>query len=243
MVGVLGIGLLLGPCLMAQPATCYSLSLSEHFNEHELIVPDFQTCLTYHDRYGAADHLIISCHDQYGRVVGEYRMAKTLGANEVPLDLHQLGVARTDARYTLSFINERGQRYRIPFRVQVSENTQPTVNIEADAVMMDCEASQGNLVHYYGTITGGKAPYQARWTVVDDSGQDLYQPREDHIAKKGQTPTVTVESTPTYYVALEVKDACGETAQQVVNVQCDGVLEKSNTLFVKSIRPKQTTTP
>lgn len=243
LVGVLGMGLLRSPGLMAQPATCYALSLSEHFYEGEITVPDFEMCLTYQDRYGTADHLLIYCHNQYGRSVGEYRLPKVLGANEVPLDLRQVGVTQTDVPYTLSFKDEVGQQHRIPFLVRVSDNPEPTVTIEADAVALDCEAPQGNLVHYYGAIAGGKAPYQARWTVVDASGKELYQPREDQIEKKGNTPTVTVESRPAYTVALEVEDACGQTARQMVTVECDGTLDKNNTLFVKSIRPKQTTTP
>lgn len=232
----------LTPPLLAQPETCYTLSLSEHFME-EVSLPDFHSCLSYQDRYGTDEHLTLTFTNQYGRRVGQYRMPKGFGSNQHPLDLRSVGVILTDSPYLLSFTDEWGTSCHIPFRVVVSEAPAPTVHIEADALSLDCASSEGNVVNYYGKVQGGKAPYEAVWRVLDSSGRELYQPRTDQLSKKGRTPMVVVESRPTYYVLLEVRDACGETAQQVVNVQCNGDLEKSNTLFVKPIRPKQQAAP
>ena len=234
---------LLAQGAFAQEETCYALSLSEHTYPAAVVLPSFQSCLSYEDRYGMKDHLTITFTNAYGRKVGQYELPKTFGHNQQALDFASVGISQTEERYTLSFTDDIGQKHRIPFLVKISESDPPTVDIESEAVSLDCEASTGNVVQYFGNIQGGKAPYQIAWKVLDESGKELYQPRQDHIAKKGYTPTITVESTPTYYVSLEIQDACGETAQQVINLQCDGDVKKSNTLFVKSIRPKQETTP
>jgi len=223
----------------APDTACYYINLDNRFHQGTHVLADFHLCLQYTDRLARGNQVKLNFLNWKRQVVGTYSLPKSYGSNSAELDLSSVGVWEAEKTYTISFTNEIGQKRQIPFKIILNEPDQPQVDIQANPLSLDCEAVEGNLVDFHGFIRGGKAPYQVFWQVLHDNGEThLFQPREDHIPKAGYTPTIQVTKSPSYYVMIDVFDACDQQAQQILYVSCEGKIEKNNTLFLKIINDK-----
>jgi hypothetical protein len=222
-----------------QKVTCYYLSLKSNENRMMTKIPDYRLCLEYQSNNPKQKYLDLYFYDWKQQEVGTHQEVIAYGINSFSLDLLTIGVSEPEDIYILKYSDGYGNLQTLPFKIIPSEQKAPEVEIQIQPVSMPCKEPTGHLVELYGRIYGGKPPYTVDWQVLAEDGQTpLYQPRREYLEKAGFTPMVNVEAAPVYYVSFSVKDACGETNEQIVSISCEEELQKNHSVFIKNIQEK-----
>lgn len=199
-------------------------------------ISDFKLQLEYNDVYGKTKELMYKIYDWKRTVVATLVMDKSLGLNNYTLNLGDLYSAwELDKIYIGELIDEAGTLYKLPLRLVTKPKMPgPVVDIVVNPLHVGCDNLSQSMVEFYGTISGGKAPYTVNWYVLNNTRTDfLYQPKEETIALAGKTPRISVDKNPAYYVAFYVKDACGNEQKKIVNLTCGENKKQINTVFVE----------
>lgn len=214
-----------------------SLNTAAEGTPHE--ISDHLLHLEYRDAYGTTPELVFKIYDWKRNAVATLRMDKSLGLNHYTIRLNEVYDSwEMNKVYMGEFKSEEGTLYKLPIRlVPPPEKPDPIVNIVVNPVQIGCHDDlSGNLVEFYGDITGGKAPYTINWYVLNSSRTDfLYQPKTENIRLPGKTSLIRVDKDPEYYVVLYVKDACGKEQKKIVNLACGNKQKKINTVFVEEL--------
>ncbi len=200
--------------------------------------------IQYTDAYGQKNECVLKIYNWKREEVAVYSLYKEFGLNSFNIDLGSVFVSWKEGEiYACEMTDESGHLYELLLRKQLITTVAPTVDILVNPIRMECKALTGNLVEFYGQISGGKTPYQVNWYVLNQAQSDfLYQPREEIIAEPGKTMVIYVNKNPDYYVLVHVKDACGNEQKQMVHVLCSDKKKKINTLFVEPLRELPTPT-
>lgn len=216
-------------------STCFHININRinELKSVEFIHPDI--CLDFYDSYGIKDTLDLFLYDWRGNLLSHPRLKKSYGNNSYSINLNQYNIEAGKEAYRLKVFNDAGKKYILYFKLlPPPEKPDPIVDIFVNPVELQCEEPTGNLIEFYGTIDGGKAPYNVSWVIMNEGQTSLlYQPRRLTISKPGYTPSIQINKSPSYAVMLHVTDACGNDGQQIVNIQCKPDIEKSNNLFIE----------
>lgn len=192
--------------------------------------------IQYYDSYGEKESLNLKVYNTKRETVGEYSVHKDFGANYYTIQIENIFSAwSVDEMYSVEIVNEANAvNVLLLKKIAPPKVEGPQVNILVNPIRMKCEKSEPGTVEFYGQISGGKTPYTTSWYIMNQSRTNLmYQPRQDVIARPGNTPVVTVDAAPEYVVVLNVVDACGNEVTQQVVVTCDTKEKKINTLFIE----------
>jgi len=213
--------------------TCMYVNLNKLHEQKLVELYHTLICFEYEDVYGTDPFLPMRFYDWQHQLIAQTDMPKQYGRNAYSLDLVQLGIPFNRQIFTLETVNETGKKMTFVFRLNPPPDLpDPVVDILVTPVSLRCNQSTGNLVAFYGTIKGGKAPYQVEWTVANASQSALlYQPRSMKVDKAGQIPAIEITQSPEYVVQLHVTDACGNEGKQIVSVRCQEHKDNPNTLF------------
>lgn len=227
------------PSFAQEDAACYFLPLNKIEDDKLSRIPNYSLCLEYQSDNPKQKLLDIAFYNWKQQKVGEHQVLVAFGNNSFSLDLLSVGVSEPENLFTMKFRDGHDNVKTLPFKVTPIDHKSPEVEIQIQPVSMPCDEPTGHLVEVYGRIYGGKPPYTVDWQVLAEDGQThLYQPRREYLEKAGLTPMVNVEAAPIYYVSFEVKDACGETNEQIVSISCEGELKKNHTVLIKNIQEK-----
>lgn len=193
--------------------------------------------LAYDDRYGQAADIPLTLYNWKHEKVGQYRLQKSYGLNHFNIALNGAALA-LDETYCGQLIDEGGRRYELFFKRRAPpEADAPQVSILVNPVSFECGNPTQSLVEFYGQIQAGRAPYEVNWYVMNPARTAfLYQPRDASLAHAGATPVVQVEHLPDYYILLNVRDACGREAQQMVYLTCSRKKGKVHTVMVEPLK-------
>jgi hypothetical protein len=194
--------------------------------------------LEYHDYTGASKEMALSVYDWHRVLKGQVKLSKSFGLNTFKINLSKLGGDwEFDQVYTLVFTEGNNRLKEIFVKRLTRDNlTPPTVDILVNPIQFKCEGLLPNLVDYYGVISGGRAPYQIQWFVLNGQRTDfLFQPREEKIEAAGKTMVVSVDKSPEYYVLLYVTDACGNQGKKMLQVTCNTPTKNISTIFVEPL--------
>lgn len=195
--------------------------------------------LQYQDIYGQWPELTLRIFNWKREELANYQMAKSYGINYFQLNLGKIFASwPLNEMYSCRLSDESGHVYEfLVKKIPVPEMTPPKVSILVNPLQTDCDKFTTNIVEFYGQIEGGKAPYQIHWYVLNEERTNfLYQPREETIEKAGKSMVIQVDKAPSYYVLLNVKDACGSEQQKIIHLTCDKQKEVVNTLFIEPLR-------
>jgi len=224
----------------------YYLDINKVSKETVNTIHDELLAIQYYDSYGQEKEIPLKIYNWKREQVATYSLSKEFGLNNFSINL---GVAydswKEGEMYTCEMADESGHRYELILRKQTLKNEPPKVNLLVNPVHLQCKELTGNLVEFYGEISGGKTPYQVSWYVLNNDRTDfLYQPREEVVTVPGNTLVIRVDKNPDYYVMLHVRDACGNEQKQIVHLVCQGKKKKINTLFVEPLKelPNRTKT-
>lgn len=226
--------------------TLYYLDMNKASKETVNTIHDELLAIQYYDSYGQEKEIPLKIYNWKREQVTTYSLSKAFGLNHFSINLGTAYDAWKEGEiYTCEMADESGHRYELILRKQTLKHEPPKVKLLVNAVHLQCKALTGNLVEFYGEISGGKTPYQVRWYVLNNEQTDfLYQPREEVVTVPGNTLVIRVEKNPDYYVMLLVRDACGNEQKQMVHLVCQGKKKKINTLFVEPLQalPNKTKT-
>jgi hypothetical protein len=192
--------------------------------------------IQYRDIYGSAKTIPLTIFNWKHEKVAEITLAKEFGLNHFEVDLKKYASTFSkDEIYTCDLVDEKGKVYSAAIRYAPAAKIEISLEIFVRPVQLQCGNSLGeNMVEFYGNIGGGKAPYEARWYVLNDKRTEfLYQPKEVTIDRPGNTSSIQVDKSPEYFVLLYVKDACGNEQKKTVQVTCEAGQKKINTLFLQ----------
>lgn len=216
----------------------YYISLNEANGATMHDISDKTLSLQYYDSYGRLKDIALSIYDWKHALVATISLDKSFGLNSYVIDLDNVySDWKIRSIYTCELRDENNRKYVLPIRlVAPPETPGPDVSILVNPLEVSCEDVTTNVVEFYGSIDGGKAPYTVQWYILNDSRtQFLYQPREEIITKAGKTPVISVDANPDYYVVMFVKDACGNVQQKVVNLTCEENHKKINSVFIEQL--------
>lgn len=202
-------------------------------------VQDEHLHLQYHDRYGQQAEITLHVYDWKHEAAATFQLSKTYGLNYYSIGLASFyGAWKEGEIYTFALEDESQHTYTLYVRkVGPPKKEKPAVNIFVNPVHLECSALTGNVVEFYGGISGGKPPYKVSWYVMNEHRTDfLYQPREEVIERPGNTMVIRVDKNPDYYVMLQVRDACGNEEKQMVNLLCEDGKKQIHTLFVEPLK-------
>ncbi|MBD2769217.1 hypothetical protein IC235_15100 [Hymenobacter sp. BT664] len=224
-----------------EPEASYYLNLNQGVptTVHEL--QEGALNLQYEDRLGRAAELPLTVYNWKREPLVSYRLAKTYGSNYFRIDLGPLFAEWvTGETYTVEARDESGQTLALCLRkIEPVRKELPNVRLVVNPVRFSCREPTGNAVEFHGEISGGKAPYQVNWYVLDEERTNfLYQPREQRIEAAGSTAVVTLDKNPNYYVLMRVQDACGSQRDQMVYLECPEKRRRVHTLFVEPLRER-----
>lgn len=218
--------------------TLYYLDMNKASKETVHTIHDELLAIQYYDSYGQEKELPLKIYNWKREQVATYSLSKEFGLNNFSISLGAAYNAWQEGElYTCEMADESGHRYELILRKLTLKNEPPKVNLLVNPVHLQCKEVAGNLVEFYGEISGGKTPYQVSWYVLNNERTDfLYQPREEVITVPGNTMVIRVDKNPDYYVMLHVRDACGNEQKQMVHLVCQGKKKKINTLFVEPLK-------
>lgn len=210
-------------------------------NANKKIVHDITNgvlSLEYNDVYGRKDALALKIYNWKRTIVANVSLSKTRGINRYSFNLETL-LQNPEKNYVYycEAVDENGGQHVLPIRlVDPPEAVAITASVFVAPTVLSCDVSESSLVEFYGSVTGGKAPYTVNWYVLNTTRTDfLYQPREQKINQAGTTASVQLDANPDYYVLMDVTDACGAQQQQVVQVVCERGKKKINTVFFETM--------
>jgi hypothetical protein len=195
--------------------------------------------IQYHDLYGRKPDMPLDLLNEKGERVAQFILSKQYGLNHFRIDL---GAAYTawpkGAIYSCRMTDEKGKRLALLVRRSLDDSDPPAISIFVNPIDLACEPDpSAHLVDFYGTISGGKAPYAISWYIMNESRSALlYQPRTETVERPGNTVTTRIDQQPAYYVVAIVRDACGKEDQQMVQLVCEDDKKKINTVFVEPLR-------
>jgi hypothetical protein len=220
----------------AKNATFFDINADEPGTIHPLYSAALN--IQYHDMFGQSNEIALTVANAKGEIVSSYALSKTYGINLFKIDLGSLYESWKEKDiYTFSLVDEMGRSRKILLKKSLPLSEEITLGILVNPVHMDCEAMAGNLVDVYGSIEGGKAPYEVNWYIMNEARNEfLYQPREQQIQRPGNTAVIRIDKNPAYHVMMLVRDACGKEQKQMVLVTCTESKKKVNTLFVEPLK-------
>jgi len=200
-------------------------------------VKDKTLFLEYYDNQGTWKELPIRFYNWKNEQVAVAALAKAFGANYFQIDLNQIYSSWEDDKvYSCRVVDETKKKYELSFQFSKPKGDKPTLDIIMNPISLNCEIPSNSVAEFYGSISGGKAPYTVNWVVANDNQSALlYQPKQEVIENADRSSMITVDKAPAYYVLMQVKDACGEIEQKVLYVSCDNKNRKVNTIFVEPL--------
>ena len=193
----------------------------------------------YHDKFGQSGQIPLTIYNWKLEVVGNFELDKNFGLNNYTIDLgSKIGSLETNKVYYCALVDESGEKHEWNFKnISPVRSKDLTIDIIVNPKRMSCNNISPNLVEFYGRIEKGKAPYTVRWYVMNQGKSDfLFQPKEDKLNKRGRTSVVQVDKVPSYYVVMEVTDACGTSAKQMVFLDCQKQKKRINTMFIQPLK-------
>ncbi len=223
------------PRTMAKEKTVYYHNINLNSTQPGLVFEP-RLNIQYYDGYGEKESVSLKVYNTKREVVGEYGVHKDYGLNYYTIQIDNIfAVWPIDETYTVELTNEANAVNVLLLKKIAQPMVEgPQVNILVNPIRMKCEKSEPGTVEFYGQISGGKTPYTTSWYIMNQSRSTLlYQPRQEVIARPGNTPVVTVDATPEYVVVLNVVDACGNEVTRQVVVTCQENEKKINTLFIE----------
>ncbi|MEN7550543.1 hypothetical protein AAG747_21665 [Rapidithrix thailandica] len=162
--------------------------------------------------------------DKFQRELASVTLAKEYGQNNYALRLFASGYTgwQEGERYRLVVSDEQGREHALYFKCVKGAVEKPSPNIRMNAVSVDCDRAEGNLVEFLGTVEQGQAPYRVEWLVSTDREGEalLYEPLEATVQRGGEVPRIQLDKAGGYYVTLKVWDLCGQYGEQVAKVDC-----------------------
>jgi hypothetical protein len=214
------------------------ISMNEDHGTYIYSISNNKLNLEYHDSYGTKPSLSLRVYDRTRKLVINSSLDKSFGLNHYRIDLQTLYSNWVhNTIYQAEMVDESGFGHLVSFRMTDPVKSDLKASIMVSPVNFKCGNSQQNTVEFYGEISGGRAPYNASWYVLNDSRKDfLYQPKNLVVDKPGKASKIEVSKNPIYYVVLYVKDACGNEDKQIVNVTCSNrkrLKKRINTLFLE----------
>jgi len=216
---------------------CFFVSLNQVY-EHQIVeIQHSNVCYEYVDPYGKEPLFKLSFFDWQHTLLASVNLPKKFGRNEFAIDLRQLGIPFSNQLITLETAVENGKKLKSTYRlIPPADTPDPVVNIVVNPVLVNCGRPEGNVIEYYGSITGGKASYTVEWTVTNAAQSALlYQPSMSTIPKPGTTPVIRIDESPGYMVNLLVTDGCGKKGEQTISVRCEKNAEKPNVLLFQPV--------
>lgn len=222
----------------AQEKAVYYLNINDATVDKVHEVAEEKLHLQYFDAYGKWEEIPLKIYDWKRNIIVNVVLDKTNGLNNYSLTLSDLYNGwELNKVYVCELKDEAGKKHEISIKlIPPVVNEAPEVNILVNPKHLTCNDLSFALVEFYGEIKGGKAPYTLNWYVLNSHRTAfLYQPKEELINTQGASSYINVDIAPDYYVALFVKDACGNVVKKLVNVACEDNKKKINTLFIEQL--------
>jgi len=243
LVVVLTPGCLVGQTIQqTKTAYYFDINKASALAVHELQEPSLN--IQYDDRYGTSPEVRLVLLNWKRERVATYTLSKSFGLNHFKINLGQVFEAwREGDVYTCTLTDEMKNSYELLIKKNTSVTNPPEVDIFSNPISLSCKQPGSNLVDFYGTIRGGKAPYTVNWYVVNEAKTGfLFQPRTEIIERPGNSMAVRVDSNPSYYVMMVVVDACQKEAKKMVYLTCKTTDKNVNTIFVEPLKDVSTVT-
>ncbi len=221
-----------------QKDTPYYISLNTADGKSIHKISDETLSLQYNDPYGDWKKIPLKIFNWKHELITTLNIDKTYGLNSFVIKLNTVHDGwEINKVYTCELTDEAGRKFDLPIKLTPPlEKNEPEVTIHVNPIHSSCDGLSQNIVEFYGAIAGGKAPYLIDWFVLNANATDfLYQPRQETIESAGKTMVITVDKNPDYYVALFVRDACGNSQRKIVNFTCQEGSKKINTVFVEEL--------
>ena len=196
--------------------------------------------LKYQDKTGDEKPLFLQVVSWDGEEIANYSLSKAYGLNYYTISVEDyFDEWNTGEIYRFSFRDGKYFENKLLIKkIDPNKDNLPIPNIVINPLNLDCEGLEGSTVDFYGQISGGKAPYEINWFVLNlDRTQLIYQPQSEKVADEGKTSTIRVDSNPEYCVMLFVVDACGNEAEQMITVTCPKSKIRVNSLFWNPLKP------
>jgi hypothetical protein len=211
-------------------------------------VYDGDVNLEYLDNVGSAASISLRFYNWKSELQGIYTLDKTLGSNHYSFNLEDIGLEVKDNEvYRCEFTDERKTKYEWNIRcaVKPADNLpSPSISVKPLQVACKDDLEDGNLIEFYGSVTGGRAPFVLQWYTLNEARTEfLHQPNEVQMADAAAVSMIRIDKDPVYNVMLLVTDACGNIGKQMVRVSCNAKKKKINSIFVEPLVNMQTLSP
>lgn len=162
--------------------------------------------------------------------------------NNYLIDLFSLGI---NWELEVTYVMEFSRPYRSSEFIQLElamppEKLGPQLEIVVNPLEVSCD--DPSIFEFYGSIYGGKAPYEVVWAIVDQDKRLLTAPVEARLENKAEVAKIVVEHMMDFTVVLAVEDACGNFQETELKVSCDDD-DLTNTIFLETTNPLKKDNP
>lgn len=197
--------------------------------------------IKYQDFLADNNPLELSVFDWRGKPLRSYSLSKSFGINYYTVDLMNLFEEWLEGEVYRFEIKDGLNKSRILVRkIEIVKENVPVANIVVSPILLDCEIPNVSSIEFYAEISGGKAPFEVSWVVMnEDQTSLLYQPKQDKVEIAGKSSFIRVDADPNYKVMLLVTDACGNYVEQTVLIDCQKGKKKANNFTLEPLTGKK----
>jgi hypothetical protein len=215
----------------------YYIDINQSEKSDVYEIQDGFLSLQYHDNVGRQKQIDLKIYNWKLELVATFNLDKSYGLNNYNIDLKDVAPLEDGLNYLCMLTDESGTKHEWNIRETPVNKSELQVGIFVNPLSVECSGAEGNLIEYYGQITQGRGPYAVRWYVLNEARTDfLYQPKEDQLKDPGKTSVVEVDQAPSYYVVMDVTDACGATGRKMIFMTCEENKNTINTVFVEPLQ-------
>lgn len=196
--------------------------------------------ISYRDGIGKSESIKLTVINSKNKLVRELNLVKQFGQNFFDIRLENYNISfEENESYVCRLTNEDYEVLERTIRYLPEVKNEIAASIVVKPKQLACEFSKksgGNLIEFFGDISGGKAPYKVNWYVMNAARSEfLYQPANVVISAPGQTSSIQVDKDPAYYVLMHVTDACGNEQISTVQIVCEQNEKSVNTIFFSKL--------
>jgi hypothetical protein len=194
--------------------------------------------IVFNDGIGQSKDIRLEIIKWNSKVVGNFVLDKIPGQNQYTIDMANLNEPfEAKGTYTCKMTDEVGNRYLWYISNAVNKKMEIDASIEIKTVALRCGEEFGNLVEFYSVVKNAATPYSVSWYVLDEAKADfLSQPKNEIVLEKGKTSMIEVDDRPSYYVVMDVTDACGNNTKKMVYITCEEGKKKIHSIFVEPLK-------
>ncbi|HBH23991.1 MAG TPA: hypothetical protein DDY13_11280 [Cytophagales bacterium] len=205
--------------------SCFYWNPKEHQNDRTPVkLHHKKVCLVLTEQKQLVGTANILIQNQKDSDLASFEVDIEYGVNHIEIDWEKYGANLIeDETYNFLVYTNNKLVVNKPFIYKSPKpDEQPEVNIEVKIIQSNCDMASQNTALFIGKVTGGKAPYEVSWMVVEKNsyGKMLYKPLKTVLPSAKDVHKIEVNALPGYYVSFKAKDACGQVSRGVIDFFC-----------------------